>query len=226
MPLSTPPACGGSFFKILEHLWVLSRVAGAGADMREAQLLGAADPRSFPVGHGTTPRNPGSGQRVRRRVSCSRFSHRHRGGRNRPTVALAETVCGKGDRVHQARVLGPRDCPQRVASSADPRVVPRVLPPISYALLAGKGHTRRAIGPALRCREDCRVPPGRRTASSVRAARGLNTAGFRLRVLVWRLDATGIAMDSPALPAAPRAFPMAGRQIQSPFPENTLSPSR
>ena len=51
------------------------------------------------------------------------FSHGHRGGHNRPTVALAESVCGKGDRIHQARVLGPRDCPQRVAPSADPRVV-------------------------------------------------------------------------------------------------------
>ena len=29
-------------------------------------------------------------------------------------------------------------------------------------------------------------------------------------------------MDSPALPAAPRALPMAGGQIQTPFPENTL----
>ena len=35
-------------------------------------------------------------------------------------------------------------------------------------------------------------------------------------------DATEIAMDSPALPAAPRALPMAGGQIQTPFPENTL----
>ena len=32
-------------------------------------------------------------------------------------------------------------------------------------------------------------------------------------------DTTGITMDSPALPAAPRAMPMAGRQIQTPFPK-------
>ena len=53
-------------------------------------------------------------------------------------------------------------------------------------LITWQGHPRGAIGSARWHRKDRGVSPGRWAPSSVRAARGLNTAGFCLRVLVWR----------------------------------------
>jgi len=87
-----------------------------------------------------------------------------------------------------------------MASATDPCFVPRLLPPIPDPSFAGQGHPRGATGSARRRRKDRGVSTGRRAPSSVRAACGLNTAGFRLRVLVrrWRRhrDRHGLASTS------------------------------
>jgi hypothetical protein len=58
-----------------------------------------------------------------------------------------------------------------------------------------------------------------------RAALWLENIALRQQVAALKRERPW-AMDSSALPAAPRALPMAGRPFQTPFPENSLPLSR
>ena len=62
----------------------------------------------------------GSRCHLRRRVPAPCRRHGHRRGHLQSVQPLAKSVCGETDRIHSARVSGPRDRPRRAASATSP----------------------------------------------------------------------------------------------------------
>jgi hypothetical protein len=102
----------------------------------------ANHPRNIPPPYGrrnrlsrpfrTTPRRGGScGSRRHLRGSvpapCRR--HGHFGGHHQSLKPLANPICGDTDRIHSARVSGPRDRPRRTTSATPPDRVRHLLSP-------------------------------------------------------------------------------------------------
>ena len=73
-------------------------------------------------------------------------------------------------------------CPERASLATDPVVLFRLLSRIPYTPVARQGHAGPPISSADRFREDCGISTSRRSASPIRAPRGLIGGGFRFCV--------------------------------------------
>jgi hypothetical protein len=84
-----------------------------------------------------------------------------------------QSVCGETDRIHSARVPGPRNRPWRAASATSPDRVSRLLSWSANTSRLGEGRADATTRSDADGRTRGRVPGGRRLTSSLRTTRSL-----------------------------------------------------
>ena len=124
--------------------------------------------------------------RDRDRIFGQDFSHQVKAmqtGAVRAALAVATCLCGTGDRNHSPRVLGPRHRIQRTKPLPAPSRFPGLLSSKPDPLGIGEGHAGVSVHPVCRSRACHFDSGGRRTSSSLRAARRLShlISSFHLR---------------------------------------------
>ena len=117
--------------------------------------------------------------------------HGDQTGAVRAALAVATRLCRTRHRNHSPGVLGPRHRIQRTKPLPAPARFPRLLPSNSDTLGIAEGHARVSAHPVCRSRACHFDSGGRRTPSSLRAARRLSLLSLRVFAFSrWQLAAS------------------------------------
>ena len=156
---------------------------------------GAATPRSVPVERYTALLDPRSGSRVRGRRCDHRGDGHHRSA-DGPAITLAKRAHRTLHRIRATGVPRSRDRLPRCWLTARLETVRRVLRTIAHPFGARQGRAGVAGCLAVDGWEHHRRSAGRRLASSIRAARGLNERLWRhgLAFREQRIDCQSVSL--------------------------------
>ncbi len=132
------------------------------------------------------------------------------------------STCRRRDRSGVPRSCHRRGCASR---ATDPVVLFRLLSRIPYTAVARQGHAGPPIGSADRFGEDRGISTGRRSASPIRAPRGLIGGGFHFCVESGDQGAEPLATSSSALSSLPTHPWAAQKMVGAPFWETSMAPS-
>src|SRR5260370_28372154 len=131
---------------------------------------------SLSVGHPASLFAAGSRSDLWAGLLSSSQGHGDQTGAVRAPLAVATCLCGTGDRNHSPRVLGPRHRIQRTKPLPAPSRFPGLLSSKPDPLGIAEGHAGVSVHPVCRSRACHFDSGGRRTSSSLRAARRLVTS--------------------------------------------------
>ena len=155
------------------------------------------------MGHRAAIPYPRSRRSLRNNIQRSSGDDEYRRSADGAAIAVAERLCRARHRIDPAGVPRSCHCPERASLATDPVVLFRLLSRIPYTPVARQGHAGPPISSADRFREDRGISTGRRSASPIRAPRGLIGGGFRFCVESGDQGAEPLATSSSALSSLP-----------------------